>query len=179
MAHLVTVPEGELSSFDLPRVCVVTGETEGVEFRPVKFSWYPRWVMLLVLFNLLIAAIVAMALTKKVKGELPFSEAAWTAWKRGQALFALSCVLAIAAFVGGIALLVGDNGGLGVAAMVLAIALPVGVGVAFLANRGPVVQRIADGTITLKLPSAQAAHRIELHLAAGSQRPRAALSRSA
>jgi hypothetical protein len=44
MSRVITIPSNELNSFGLPPVCVVTGSREGVVFKPVKFSWYPRWV---------------------------------------------------------------------------------------------------------------------------------------
>lgn len=166
----ITLPANELNSFDLPPVCVVTGQTEGVEFRSVKFSWYPRWVAALILLNLLIAAIVAMALTKKVQGELPFTEQAWKAWKRGQLLFTLSGVGCIGLLIGAIVLLADEHTALGFLTVLLAIALPIVVGVGFLRRKGPSVQRIAEGRITLKLPSDEAAQRIEQHLVAGARR---------
>jgi hypothetical protein len=169
----IILPADELNEFDLPRVCVVTGQTENVVFKPVNFAWYPRWVAIFVLINLLIAAIIAFALTKKVKGHLPFTEEAFKAWRTGITLFALSVVAAIGLFIGGIIMLASHSEGLGVVALVAALAVPIFVGVKFLRHKGPVVQRIADGQITLKLPSDEAVMRIEQHMVSGRKAPRA------
>ena len=169
----IILPADELNEFDLPRVCVVTGQTENVVFKPVKFAWYPRWVVVFVLINVLIAAIIAFALTKKVKGHLPFTEEAFKAWRTGILLFALSIPLGIALFVAGIWLLSSANEALGAAALVASVAVPTFVGIKFMRHRGPVVQHISDGLITLKLPSDEAVMRIEQHLVSGRKAPRA------
>ncbi|MBI3181766.1 MAG: hypothetical protein HYZ28_06450 [Myxococcales bacterium] len=166
MAKIV-IPDNELNSFDLPRVCVVTGATEGVVFKPVKFSWYPRWVVVLVLVNVLLAAIVAMILTKRVKGELPFTEEAYAAWRKGRVLFGLSIGFALAALVGGIAALANELGPLGGVLMLAALAVPIAVGVVFLRGKGVACVEIAKGHTTLKIPSGEAAMQIERHLRAG------------
>ena len=169
----IILPADELNEFDLPRVCVVTGQTENVVFKPVNFSWYPRWVAVFILINLLVAAIIAFALTKRVKGHLPFTEEAFKAWRTGITLFALSIMAAIGLFIGGGVLLASSQEGLGLAALAAALAVPIFVGVKFMRHRGPVVQRIADGQITLKLPSEEAVLTIEHHLVSGRKSPRA------
>jgi hypothetical protein len=169
----IILPADELNEFDLPRVCVVTGQTENVVFKPVKFAWYPRWVVVFVLINLLIAAIIAFALTKKVKGHLPFTEEAFKAWRTGITLFALSIVGAIGLFVGAMVLLGTGKEPLGLVALVAAVGVPTFVGIKFMRHKGPVVQRIADGRITLKLPSDEAVMRIQQHLVSGRKAPRA------
>jgi hypothetical protein len=168
----IILPADELNEFDLPRVCVVTGQTENVVFKPVKFSWYPRWVAVFILLNLLIAAIIAFALTKRVKGHLPFTEEAFKAWRTGITLFALSIVGAFGLFVGGMFLLGSDYPALGAAALVATVAVPTAVGVLLVRHKGPVVQRIADGRITLKLPSDTAVEMIKRHLVSGQKAPR-------
>lgn len=164
----VTIPERELNSFDLPRVCILTGNREGVTFRPVKFAWYPRWVVILIVVNLLVAAIVAFALTKRVRGELPFTEQAWLTWRRGRVLFPSSIVFAVGLLFGGLFLLAADHAVLGIVALVLAIAVPVAVWAAFLRGRNLMVSKIADGSIVLRTPSAVAAREIEAHLHGGA-----------
>ncbi len=119
--HSVNVPASELTEFDLPRVCVVTGQTQGVEFHPVKFSWYPRWVVALILVNLLVAAIVAQVLTKKVSGKLPFTPEAHAAWKKGKLLYGLSFV-AFLVFIGAM-IFAAANDALVVSLLCLAIAI--------------------------------------------------------
>jgi hypothetical protein len=165
--HEIVLPADELNEFDLPRVCVVTGQTENVEFRPVKFSWYPPWVAVFILINLLIAAIIALAMTKKVQGSLPFTEEAYKAWKAGQLYFALSLVAGFVMFAAGIGVMANELIVPGALLLVLAFALPIFVGVRFTRHKGPVVKKIADGQITLKLPSDDAVRMILEHLNAG------------
>lgn len=176
----IILPADELNEFDLPRVCVVTGQTENVEFKPVKFAWYPRWIAALVIINLLIAAIVASIMTRRVKGHLPFTEEAYKAWWRGRILFGLSFLVMIAVMIGGIVVM-DRTPPLGLGLVLLSIATPIVTYFVFARNRGPVVQRIADGTITLKLPSEQAVMTIQDHMNAGlSKRSTpAAMARSA
>ncbi|MBN1204745.1 MAG: hypothetical protein JXB05_07455 [Myxococcaceae bacterium] len=178
---LIVLPADELNEFDLPRVCVVTGQTEGVEFKPVKFAWYPRWIVALVIINLLIAAIVAAIMTRRVKGHLPFTEEAYKRWRMGRVYFGLSFVVAIALLVGGAIAMDSPFPALGPVAMLLAVAVPIIAGVLFVRNKGPVVQRIEEGRITLKLPSEEAVLQLQQHLRAGQLKAPApgAVSRSA
>jgi hypothetical protein len=176
----IVLPADELNEFDLPRVCVITGQTENVEFKPVKFAWYPRWIVALVIVNVLIAAIVAQVLTRRVKGHLPFTPEAYKAWRMGRVYFGLSFVVAIGMLiVSGIAM--EKLPALGLLVILLAVATPITAGLLFVRNKGPVVQRIEEGRITLKLPSEEAALRIQEHLNAGQLKPAAvpAVARSA
>lgn len=170
--HYVEIPSGELNEFDLPAICVVTGARQGVVFKPVKFSWYPRWIGFLVLFNLLIALIVASVMTKRVKGTLPFTEEAWSLWKRGQVIMGLSAAATIGLLVAAIALLASNGSeSLGMVALISAVALPVAAWFFFLRGRGPQVRRIDKERIALAIPSAPAAHAITGHFLAGLRAP--------
>lgn len=163
----IVLPADEMNEFDLPRVCIVTGQTEGVVFKDVKFAWYPRWVSLFVIINVLLAAIIAYALTKRVKGQLPFTEEAWKQWRQGRILFGLSFLAAFILFGVGISLMSNGHQELGVLGMGLMIAVPIAAYVLFARNKGPIVMRIADGQVTLKIPSDFAADAISQHLVAG------------
>jgi hypothetical protein len=160
----IVIPDNELNAFDLPRVCVVTGQSQNVVFKPVKFSWYPRWIGVLVLVNVLLAVIVASIMTKRVKGELPFTEEAWAAWRKGRMLMAFSVIGAIALFVGGAVLMANDLPAPGVVGLVASLVLPIVIGVKFLRNKGVTCAKIADGKTTLTIPSEEAAIAIQRHL---------------
>jgi hypothetical protein len=181
MERTVEIPNNELTQFDLPRICVVTGATDNVEFKPVKFAWYPRWVALLVLCNLLIAVIVAAILTKRVKGELPFTEEAHRRWRTGQIAFGLSVVLALVTLFASIGFLVAETSsgvsqGIGLLLLLATFVIPTVVGLTMYRGRGPVVLKITDTHITLKLPNPAAAERISEHLVSGAAQPRMAPS---
>ena len=79
----ISIPQNEMTSFDLPKVCIVTGDTQNVQFRPVKFQWYPRWIGVFGIAPLIMVILLAV-LMRRAKGELPFSDAAWDAWKKGK-----------------------------------------------------------------------------------------------
>lgn len=50
----------------LPLRCVKCNCTETVSLKSKKFTWYPRWTLVLIVFNILVFAIVALVLQKKV-----------------------------------------------------------------------------------------------------------------
>lgn len=166
----VEIPINEMNSFDLPPVCIVTGATEGVVWKPVKFAWYPRWVGLFAPFILILAAILAAILTRRAKGELPFTEEAWSNWRRGKLAMGFSVIGALAMFIGSMVCFAQNQGVAGFALLVMTIAEPVALWIALARNRGPTVDRITKTHLRLKLPSAQAAEAIALHLVAGAGR---------
>jgi len=170
----LTLPVNELSSFDLPPVCLITGERTGVSFRKVKFAWYPRWVAALIFVpfgGLLLAAIVAMILTKKASGELPFSDAGWSKWRLAKIMVGLDILWVIVALFGGIAVLSNAEGGVLSFAGPLIFFSMVGVPVAvyFLFQRKKMVTptRITETELTINIPSEEAAMAIRQHLTGG------------
>ena len=159
----IRIPTNELNPFDLPKVCVMTGATDAtVEFRKVKFQWYPPWVNALILINVIVLAIVARILTKVAKGELAFSEAAWKRWRMWKMGLVFSLLGMIVGIIVGIVLLASDSplGG------VLAFASFVqGIVVIIIARKaGPSVTSIKDEVLILKVPSDDAARLYEQHL---------------
>lgn len=165
----LSIPENEMTSFDLPKVCIVTGSTQNVSFRPVKFQWYPRWIGVFAMAPL-IMVIVMMILMRRAKGELPFSDEAWDAWKKGKMLMALGAVASIVLAGAGIALLANRLEAVGALLLLLAVVAPIVIGVKFLKGRGPTCTKIADGRIELKIKSDSAAEAIRRHLEGGGRK---------
>jgi hypothetical protein len=164
MSRVISIPSKELNSFDLPSICVVTGSREGVVFKPVKFSWYPRWVSYFAPLALIVAVILAAILRKRVRGELPFTEKAWSDWRRGRIALALSMLAAVVGLVVGVPFAFTVDPNVGLASLAAVVGLPVLVGVTLLRGRAPVVMKITDTEITLRLPSDVAADAINARL---------------
>src|SRR5579871_1645603 len=95
-----SIPIGEMNAFDLPKVCLITGSDQDVVFKPAKFAWYPRWIGVLAI-SPIIFLIVALIVTKRAKGELPFTEQGYKQYRQGQLFFALAILWAIAGLCGG------------------------------------------------------------------------------
>src|SRR5258708_38667976 len=55
----------------LPPFCVKCGRPAEPNLFPKKFSWHPQWVYIFVLFAILIYAIVATVISKKMKLKVP------------------------------------------------------------------------------------------------------------
>lgn len=162
----VEIPDNEMNEFGLPRVCVVTGSTDNVVFQKVQFQWYPQWIAVFACVPLLMA-IMAAVLTRRTKGELPFSQPAWEAWKKGKLIFGFSILGALVLFFAGMFALGSKMAAVGGIMMVAAIVEPIVVFRMFLRGRGPRCTKIDKGLTHLKLPSAAAAEKIRQHLSAG------------
>lgn len=169
----ISIPENEMTSFDLPKVCIVTGETANVQFRPVKFQWYPRWIGVFGIAPL-IMIILLLVLMRKAKGELPFSDAAWAAWQKGKLMLTFSIIGGIALFFGGIAAIGNRAEGVGLLLILAGIVVPIVLGIVFLAGKGPTCLKIADGYIELKIKSDSAAEQIRRHLEGSGRGAKAA-----
>ncbi len=167
MANLA-IPENEMTSFDLPKVCIITGSNQNVSFKPVKFQWYPKWIGVFGIAPL-IMIILMMVLMRRAKGELPFTEEAWAAWQKGKMLMIVS-VFGSLVLLGAAIAAFGNNVGVGALLLIAAIGLPIFVGIKFLAGRGPTCLKIADGRIDLKIKSDAAATAIRQHLDGGGRR---------
>lgn len=166
----ITIPVKELTQFDLPAVCVVTGAREGVVFRKVQFVWIPPVARMLAVACGLVGVVAMLAMQKRVHGELPFSDAGWERWRSGKILVAVgvvACValVALGAYTFSVASL--EMGGLvmitGIVALVAAALLAKG--------RGPACKRIGDDDIELELPSADATAAFEERLRLGVSAP--------
>lgn len=155
------MPSDEMNAFDLPKICVISGSKDNVVFRPVKFSWFPKWISVFGVAPLIMVILIAV-MTRRVKGELPFSDEAYRVMKTKKIIFGLSILPALGMIVGG-AFLLEAASGVGLSIMVLGF-------VAFLTvivlgqKVGPTVVRIDQGTVTLKLPSDEASALFEQHL---------------
>ncbi len=162
----IEIPAGELNSFDLPKVCVMTGATDStVEFRKVKFQWHPRWVFALILVNLLIMAIVAQIMTKRVQGELAFSEAAWKRWRLWKVLAVFAALGMVFGIIGGVVLTI-DEPAAGISVTVLAFALGL-TGIIMGQRAGPQVVSIKDNVLTLKITNPEVSSRYQQQLRVG------------
>src|SRR6185295_9262388 len=92
----VRIPKNELTEFDLPRVCSITGETNGVAFFDVSFQFIPRSAALFYLFCGPIGYLVAMSFMRKTaSGKMPFVEEAYRKWRRLAVLLPLGLVAVI------------------------------------------------------------------------------------
>ncbi len=165
----ISIPQNEMTSFDLPKVCIVTGDTQNVQFRPVKFQWYPRWIGVFGIAPLIMVILLAV-LMRRAKGELPFSDAAWAAWNKGKMMLALSIVGGILLFGGGIAALANRMEGLGALMLLSGIVVPIVLGIVFLAGKGPTCLKIDNGYVELKIKSDSAAEMIRRHLQGGGRK---------
>ncbi len=163
--HEVELPINEMTKFDLPPICVISGGTENVTFRPVKFQWYPRWVAVFGCAPL-IMVILMLALMRKAKGELPFSDAGWESWRRAKLALGVSLGAMMALLAAGVVLLETDSA-LGLLLIGLSVVQLVVVSFALVKGKGPQCAKIDKEQIVLKLPSAEAADRIRAHLVAG------------
>lgn len=166
----LTLPINELNSFDLPPVCLITGEKGDVTFRKVKFSWYPRWVPLLIFVpfgGLLLALIVALILTKKAAGELPFSARGWSRWQVAKAMTVLSVFWVIGAMFAGIGMAAAERFVETALAFGSMFAVPLVLYFTLQRSRMVTPGRITDTEITLKIPSEEAALAVRDHLHSG------------
>lgn len=166
---IISIPENEMTSFDLPKTCIITGRSENVSFRPVQFQWYPRWIAALGIAPL-IMIIVMMLMMRRAKGELPFSEEAWNAWKKGKMLMAVAVLGSMALIAAAIAAFANNLAPVGLVLILMAIAEPITMSILFLKGRGPVCQKIADGRVELRVPSDEAAEIFKRHIDGGRNR---------
>lgn len=106
----VTLTEYECRKNLLPNVCMRCGEPATTLVRR-NFSWYPQWIILLVLVALLVAAIVAMILTKRMLVHVPMCEQHQGHWSKRMLWMLLTFGVLSLLAIGGIALLsAAENG---------------------------------------------------------------------
>ena len=172
MGTQVVIPKNELTEFDLPRICVVTGATDDVEFHDVTFQYIPPAARAFAAFCGPIGYLVAMSLMRKTAtGKLPFVASAHDQWKTMRVVLPLGLVglivAAVAAFAFGMSS--APSGSLVLIAVLLVVAIGGALGMAFwLKQIGPAVISIDDTHVTLELPSADAAAAFETRLHAAA-----------
>src|SRR5437764_1390946 len=84
----------------LPMVCMVCGEPAVEEVRR-RFAWHPGWVILLLPLGVLPYAVIAMALTKHVRADVPMCGRHRGYWTKRFLIFVGSFV-ALLAVIGGV-----------------------------------------------------------------------------
>lgn len=164
-----TIPVSELNRFDLPPVCLVTGETEGVSFQTRTLLWTPPWVYLLILVpagGILLAAVVSLLVRRRVKAELPFSGLGWKRYRLATWLRPLSVLFLLFGWLATMMLLAaGDDAPEHAAALagIVSAAIPLSV---FLTTRKWTVRptHISQTHATLYFGSDVAAQQLKRHL---------------
>ncbi|MBZ0117810.1 MAG: hypothetical protein K8H88_12480 [Sandaracinaceae bacterium] len=164
---VVHLPKTAVSEFDMPRVCVTTGATEGVTFQKVTFTFVPLWARLSVAFCGLIGVILMLVSTKRVQAEIPFTDAAYSKWKMAKIIPALI-------IVGGIPLIFlpmlidEDLAMVGLLAFIAAVIGAVVYAVTVTKAAGPFCKEITEDTLILEIPSDAAAEAMSKRLGAVS-----------
>jgi hypothetical protein len=148
---------------DLPPVCVITGAKDNVVTRKVTLSWFPRWVLLLALVpagSVLLAGIVALFMTKKASGYLPFSDRGWFRWRVAKIVTPISIFWVLGAIFVGMSFDVATEALQAALAWGAMVAVPLALYWTLQRNRMVVPVRITDSEIALKIPSEEAARAV-------------------
>jgi hypothetical protein len=86
-----------MAANDLPPICMRCGNSATV-YKQKQFSWHPSWVIVLILVNIVVYIIVALALTKRLRLDAPLCQRHRNHWLgRGLvtwlSLLALICLI--------------------------------------------------------------------------------------
>lgn len=162
----IRVPKKAMTRFDLPAVCLATGKSEGVEYHKTTFQFIPMWARLSVVFCGLIGVILMLVATKRVEAEIPMTAEAFAAWSRAKKILIALILVAVAIMI--VPMLIDPElivVGIGAGFLLLIGAIVYSV--VALKNSGPVCKEIDEETITLDVPSPEAASAIEARLGLG------------
>ena len=110
---------------------------------------------------------MASILTKRAKGELPFSDQGWSRWRLAKIMIFLQFLWFMGALIGGTIEASTGDGAIAIVLFVSMLAVPLAIYFAFQRNKMVVPTRITETEITIKIPSEQAAMVIREHLTAG------------
>jgi hypothetical protein len=86
---------------ELPEVCMRCG-APATAFKDKNFSWHPPWVIVLILVNLIVYAIVALALTKRRRVRVPLCDRHKNHWLWRQFVIVGSFVLLLVVGIGAV-----------------------------------------------------------------------------
>jgi hypothetical protein len=95
----VKLSEYECERDLLPQVCAFCGEPAVTRVKR-NFAWHPPWVWILILVNVLIAAVVAMILTKKMAVRVPVCDLHEGFWRRKGIVLSLTFAVIVVYVVG-------------------------------------------------------------------------------
>ena len=166
MSTTVRLPKTAVSEFDLPRVCVATGATEGVSYHKVKFQFVPMWARLSVAFCGLIGVILMLINTRRVEAEIPFTDEAFAKFKRARVIPAVLIVGAIPLIF--VPMLIDpDLIVLGLVAFVAGVIAAVVYAQAVTRHAGPMCKEITEDAILLEIPNDDAARAMESRVMGG------------
>jgi hypothetical protein len=133
----------------------------------VQFFWYPRWIAVLALPALLVAAILATIMTRRAEGELPFTPRAYWRWKLGNAGFVLSVLAACIALPVAIYGMVSEQTPVVLGSALVGIPLPIAAYVLLVWRHSVSVAEIRADAVVLKIPSQKAAEAWRAKVRAG------------
>jgi hypothetical protein len=159
MGTTIHLPKRAMTEYDLPRVCVATGATDGVSFKKVTFQFTPLWARLSVAFCGILGVVLMLVNTKRVEADVPFTDAAFAKYKRDKLVPGLLVVGGLVPLFAGLVfgaeepsvLLVGFG---------LFFALLIGAVVyvqTVTRESSPICKGITEQEVTLELPSHDAA----------------------
>ena len=94
----VRITEFECRKNLLPDVCMFCGR-RAVDRKKRTFAWHPPWVWILILAGILVAAIVAMILTKRMTVRVPVCNEHEGFWRRRNLIIGLSFLAMVVAEV--------------------------------------------------------------------------------
>lgn len=172
MSTIVRLPKTAVSEFDLPRVCVATGATEGVTYHKVSFQFVPVWARMSVAFCGIIGFVIMALNTRRVQAEMPFTDAAFAHYKRARIIPAVIIVAGVPLMI--LPMLIDPDAVLlGFLMFIAAVIGAVVYAQAVTKHAGPVCKEIDEETITLELPNDDAARAFEARLHASPAAPSA------
>jgi hypothetical protein len=169
--QVVHLPKSAVSEFDIPKVCVATGATDGVRYQKVKFTFVPMWARMSVAFCGIIGVILMLVNTRRVEADIPFTDEAYAKWKRAKIIPAILIVGAIPVIF--LPMLVDEQ--LILLGLIGFLAIVIGAVVyaqTVMKQTGPFVKEITEDTLVIEIPSDEAAAAIDRRLG-GNESPKA------
>jgi hypothetical protein len=163
------IPVSDGLPAELPPICVVTGDVADLRSDVRQWSWTPPWTWLVfVLASPLVGVLCRIALRRRVTMELPFTDGAWRAWRRGVWLRRGAVTSAFVGVLGGV-LLAGVET-LGALTFLVCFGAAAAMLIVSVACPGPVLQEVTSDRILLRLPHPVVADAIQDRIDHGLRR---------
>ena len=146
--------QGELVVFRnealLPEVCVKCGATTEISRKRQSFAWFPQWIYALLIVNVLIMAIVALAMQKKGALNLPLCRRCRARWRNAQLAVGGSIIWLFAGLILGAVVAGNSSPALGILLIVSAVAAPIAAAVGLARPATLQAKHVDDWRITLR-----------------------------